>query len=226
MKQKILYISFKTDRDLVCLLKDIGIKNFRKCTMCCLRALLDASYIEKAKGYARSKIENGEDEINDYRLKFPTVPGIKLWLSFQGSQNEDIKELILDIRDGHVSSFVKSTIRQVLGLQMLLKYFLKEESLIQIKEVPFVSFISVGSTQAVEARKPRKKRKKTVRQPKKLANKQEEASFLTGEALNAPPSITPSFDVPVYKEKEEANISTQTSKDDDIDVLSMLEAMM
>lgn len=227
MYQKILYLSQKRDKDIIGLLNDIGAKNFRKCTYCCLRALFNRTYIEKAKTLSREKVENGENTYLNYITEGPRdKAGIKFWLSMNSEQDENIRILLNNIKENCVSIFIKTTIRQVLGPQILLKYILKEETQIEIGDITFTSFINMGTPVAIPQKK-RAKRKPT--RIKKVQNKEETVKHTTMDipSFHTESNDIPSFTSQVSIKEEDINITTESdTNEDDFDVLSMLEGML
>lgn len=224
----ILYISKLKDIDLYGLLNDIGMVNFNKCARYCIMSIMDSSYVSKARELARNKVENGAESYQKHIAASysPERAGVKLRISLTSKKSSLVKTILSEIRSGFISQFIKTTMRQVLGPQVLMKYFLIDDSTIKIEDVPiFTSMINLGSVQFVEV----KKKEKTVRKKRTVKKKEEAPSLLSTapvlEATDAPSfGSAPTFTEAGIENKEDM-INTGSSSSDD-DLLSMLEAMM
>lgn len=226
----ILYISKIKDIDLYGLLKDVGMSNFKKCAVCCVMALSDSSYINKARSYAKSKIENGEETYQKYVVKNSSVEkaGVKLRLSILNQKNVFMKTIVGELVPSYCSAFIKTTMRQVLGPQILLQYFLKEGSEIEVKEIPYASLISMGNMQPPKKRRTRRKVATTPvrRKPKVQIDEPDYNISLPTVPTSDAPSFGPSFKTETGLEEEEDKKNTEDTSTSDDDLLSMLEAMM
>lgn len=237
MAQTLVYISKTGDKDLLGLLNHIGMKNFRKVVRQCMCALSDSAYVNKAKETVRS-ISDGENHATESSFGV----GIKIRVQLDPFSQKLLEEL----EAGSTSMFVKTTVRQVLGPQLLLSYLIKANSDIQIQEVPFVSLINIGQVVHVKESRERTKRPKKTNVtrsaksgvqvvPDKSAaepdNQEVSARATDAPSFSAPdsPSFGPSFSAPAHNNFENADsspVSSDTADNDDFDVLSMLEAML
>lgn len=227
MAQTLLYISKRCDKDLLGLLCNIGDKNFRKVVRYSMHALSDSAYINKAKELARNA---RSDEAMNVSLQIGVGIRIRVQLD-QFSQ-----KLLAELEAGTSSMFVKTVVRQVLGPQVLLKYYIKSESNIEIKEVPFASLINIGQivyekkerpTKFTRSVKPRRIPEQSVTEPIIPAVSERTTDTPSFEQPSSP-SFGPTFSAPVHEEIPNVSTSpTETqSNNDDFDILSMLEAML
>lgn len=234
MAQTLIYISKSGDKDLLGLLNHIGMKSFRKVVRHCMHALSDTAYVNIAKETVRNA-NDGENHATESSFGV----GIKIRV-----QLDPFSQKLLDeLEAGSTSMFVKTTVRQVLGPQLLLPYLIKANSNVQIQEVPFVSLINIGQVVQIKKERTSKPSKRKVTRsatssinivPDQSAAEpiqiQEESARATdAPSFSAPdsPSFTgPSFDVPAHNIENVDPSPASASNDDDFDILSMLEAML
>lgn len=228
----ILYISKLKDIDLYGLLNDIGMANFNKCAIYCLMSILDTNYINKAKELARKKVKNGSESYKKYiaDARSPERAGVKLRVPLTSKKYTLAKTVLCEVKSGYCSQFIKTVIRQVLGPQVLMQYFLINDSNIKIEEVPFfTSLINFGALQIpISAQTTEKKTRK--RQEKKRTVQKEEKKERASITLPTESTDAPSFGVPVLNNsgvnEKEGIINNEDASTSDDDLLSMLEAMM
>lgn len=231
----ILYISKLKDIDLYSLLNDIGMANFNKCAIYCLMSILDANYINKARELAREKVENGSESYKKYiaDANSPERAGVKLRIPLTNKKYTLAKTILCEVKSGYCSQFIKSIMRQVLGPQVLMHYFLVDDSNIKIEEVPFfTSLINFGALQSsiqisaqVTEKKTRKRRERKKPDLEKEERKETASITLPTESTDAPSFGGPVLNDSGVNDKEDMNNIEDASTSDD-DLLSMLEAMM
>lgn len=216
------YISESKDLDLCGFLNSVGASKFRDIAKLCVLGLFnkdaasEAVYLAKTSpppkkqpkfnnGFARIRIVlNGED----------------------GGQSENI---LNTVKDKYKSVFVKTVIRQVLGPQILLKFFLKEDAESFFAESVYVPVRTINVVN-VSTNMP------VVNQTEgSLKPKMQDSGFDIDEKLT-----TDSFSVSSYQAESSASsiplptreslesecVSDDSTDDDEFDILDMLEAML
>lgn len=229
----ILYISKLKDVDLYGLLNDIGMANFNKCAIYCLMSILDANYINKARELARKKVENGSESYKKYiaDARSPERAGVKLRVPLTSKKYTLAKTVLCEVKSGYCSQFIKTVMRQVLGPQVLMQYFLINDSNIKIEEVPFfTSLINFGALQMPISVQITEKKTRKRRERKRTVLEKEEKKERTSITLPTESTDAPSFGVPVLNDsgvdEKEGIINNEDASTSDDDLLSMLEAMM
>jgi len=115
------YLSVVKDPDLCGFLNDVGTNRFRDIARLCLKALFDKDAAKQAL------LKAGSIQVEDNK-KLPVFfnGNTRIRLVINEKKDEAVSNLLQSIKSQCRSLFVKNTIRQVLGPQILLKYYLKE----------------------------------------------------------------------------------------------------
>lgn len=223
-----LCLSQSRDNDLFSLYKDIGAINFRKVAKLCITGIFD----EKAASKAREIALSGKDG-GGHSEEFSN--GIKVRISI--SPKECAAEYILSsLKSRTISTFIKTSIRQILGPQVLLKYFMEHPEEISVDTIMFrQSSLAMGVKQE-PVRPVRKRRVVSHSEQKEIHNTllnapvpQLSQEDLTNAADAVPYPAVPAVPQPAAQtstESAEQSIQNQEDNADDFDMLSMLEAMM
>ncbi len=225
-----LCLSRSKDIDLFSLYKDVGTINFRKIAKLCITGIFDKKAASKAREIALSGKDGG-----GHSEEFPS--GIKIRISV--SPKECAAEYILSsLKSRTISIFIKTSIRQILGPQVLLKYFMEHPEEISVDTITFrQSSLAMGVEQEpVHPVKKRRivshsKQKETQGTLSSVPIPQLSQKDLTNAADMAPYPVVPTIPQPaaqaaVPTESTEQPTQNQEENADDFDMLSMLEAMM
>ena len=230
-----VYISTVKDIDLYGLARDVGADHFRKIVKLCIMALFDEKYIKAARELAMDTISDAERDPRGSFLK-----GRQNYLAFriciEGSNKtyRQCEKLLKNIKPRMMSFFLKTTVRQVLGPSILLRYFLSEGQITFHTNSFFIqpSFINPELMIKEDIKKPAKK------QGKEISSGKEETDVPYEKTKEDIGENTKSFFVAEQPEKISA---TQTeppkpvapsdaipadAADDDMDILDMLESML
>ena len=226
-----LCLSQSKDVDLFGLYKDIGTINFRKVAKLCITGIFDEKAALKAREIALSGKDGG-----GHSEKYSG--GIKIRINI--SSKECAAEYILSsLKPRAISVFIKTCIRQVLGPQILLKYFMKHSEEISTETITFKQSPLIMSVEQEPVR-PVRKRRVT------LHSKQEEEAQSTlpsavipqtsqGDSTNAadatsypviPPVSQATVQTAPAEQAEQPIQNQEDNNTDGFDMLSMLEAMM
>lgn len=225
-----IYISETKDNDLYGLFNQLGANSFRKVAKLCLRGLFDKQSAEKAKELAKKVAPASQGAYEK------TNGLIKIRIMISGCNDTYIEDVFMSLNPKcSESSFIKTVVRQVLGPEVLLRYFLKDGNsnsyFIESAYVP----INLMNVNVVEAKENtgsvvRQRRSKTrlEEQPTQVVEKQEISPSVVSqvkEEVSTPVtqqlSNSPSVDV-----NNSFDNSEGSSSDDDFDILDMLEAML
>lgn len=208
-----VYISEHKDIDLCGLLKEIGPSRFRKVAKLCIRGLFDEQSAEEAKELAQKNIKSDVFNLKENNGCY----GIRL--SFAGSKpvNRQSATLINSIKQSHTSFFIKTVMRQILGPQVLLKYFLKDGTATFYTKAVYVPVSYVDTYPTLNRRTP-------VKDKKEEENATVEDMVVEQATIaEQGKEVTSIQQVPVQSyDTSEVNSGTE----DDLDILSMLEQML
>lgn len=227
MMRAYLCISEKKDLELYKLHSDIGATKFRKMTKLCALGIFDERAAVKARQLALSK-ENGGGTFEQYD------GGIKLRLNI--SKKECSTQYILSsLKPGICSNFLKTCIRQVLGPQILLKYFLKNPEEVSASAITFMpSKLSFAMQQPARYTPVRRstshlstiqadvEKKEDISTATVLPNRQVE-EYVEPETNKIP---SPQVAMPAQTIQIQQAPETSEEEEDGFDMLSMLEAML
>lgn len=230
------YISETKDPDLVGLLNEIGVNAFRSLAKLCLRGLFDKQAADEAILYAKGK-PKGKKKDPEYENGYIKI---RIWLN--GDADLEAESVLSSVKTNMRSMFLKTVIRQILGPQVLLKYFLDDNAESFFAEAVYVPIRTIKVSSAVPVQElstcvtdsPTKSVKsgKTVKTVKeKLTNVDDALASDSGSIQNSIPivqntdeSLSP---IPLpTSQMEPEGVSDSSSDDSDFDVLSMLEAML
>lgn len=231
-----LYLNKKKDIDLYGLFEDVGAERFRKIAKACLRALFDEKQAKLARFLASEGVREDGLGLEDKEI------GVLFRVSTTAEKDEYLRIVISSLAPGTVSTFIKTTMRQVLGPQILLKYFLLPGSSVYIEDIQPTSFIKMmvdDSSSSKKKKSPSKKKRSEHKKAQPAKNKKEAITEVSKENVQIPlmqessnqvPSTSilsgNSIDTDYNKQFNQSEPQTDADTDTEIDVLSMLEAMM
>lgn len=113
--QRLLYLSYRTDADLICLLRQLGGHKFAKAVKESLRMMIRAGYTSKFM----DKLEL------DPKFKFDLKPeAVKVSISFNNRDDDDIRALLTSANGKH-SLVMKNALRYAIGTYFTVGYYLK-----------------------------------------------------------------------------------------------------
>lgn len=214
----VIYLYNKHDTDLIGLLEEVGIKNFRGIIKDALRILTRPGYTPKIN-------------IPEYKPYSGEKERYQVFISIQSEKDEDVRELLTHVKYRQINSFIKMALRFYLGVVPTLSSMLDMEL---IKTIPVYTpnGIIVLSSNTYNTKNIKKSKKvdtikkvnKTIREKEKeiLQNKQEEIIVpinQNNENKNNNIEISNTNIVSIETNNEVTNI-------DDDDVLSLLEGLM
>lgn len=223
------YVSETKDPDLCGLLKEIGINRFREVTKLCIRGLFDKQSADAAVNLAKERpVQKKEPEFNEgYARVRVAVSG-----------NDELESIFSGIRLNAKSLFIKNLIRQVLGPQILLKYFLKEDAdaffaesvYVPVRTVNIVTNMPVMSPALDSFTKPDKAEKSSniikINKNEEVRKEEESISIPVSEQISSSFAVNTASSIPLTTDISADTNTEDTSGDDDFDILSMLEAML
>ena len=229
-----LYLNKKKDVDLYGLFEDVGAERFRKIAKACLRALFDERQAKLARFLASEGVREDGLGLEDKEI------GVLFRVSTTAERDEYLRIVISSLAPGTASTFIKTTMRQVLGPQILLKYFLLPGSSVYIEDIQPTSFIKmvVDDGSSSKKKKSPSKKKRSEHNKSQATKIQKEVLTETSkkdvkvpfvqESPASSPSASSLFDSSVDNDynKQFDQSEPETDADTEIDVLSMLEAMM
>lgn len=230
-----VYISEAKDPDLSGLLNDIGLNVFRKVARLCIYGLFDKQASNDAVNLAikGSLLKRKDPEYKDGCARIRLV--------FNSVENGQAESVLNAIKPNVRSMFIKTIIRQVLGPQTLMKYFLDEKADAFFAEFVYVpvrtvSVTNVQTTQAVNSKTAACTGQENTDNVNNKINGSEtesmnEISVFTSDSnlessSNKLDSIPISIPLPIEKSVESEGVSEDSSGDEEFDILSMLEAML
>lgn len=115
--QRLLYLSHRTDADLICLLRQLGGHKFAKAVKESLRMMIRAGYTSK---FVDKVVREA-----DPKFKFELKPeAVKVSISFNSKDDDDIRAL-LNHSSGRHSQVMKNALRYALGPYFTVGYYLK-----------------------------------------------------------------------------------------------------
>lgn len=232
-----VYVSEAKDPDLSGLLNDIGLNVFRKVTRLCIHGLFDKQAANNAVELAikGSLLKEKPPEYKDGCAR--------IRLAFNSVGNEQAISVLNAIKPNVRSMFIKTVVRQVLGPQVLMKYFLDENADAFFAEFVYVpvrtvSVTNVQTVQAINSETMAQMEQKNTNDTNNKINGFETESLSKKDAsvpisdsnlesssykMDSIPISTP---LPIEKSVESEGVSEDSSGDEDFDILSMLEAML
>lgn len=201
----VLYLYNKHDADLIGLLEEVGIKDFRNICKDSLRILTRPGYIPKVT-VPKYKPYEGEKERFD------------VFVSIQSLKDADIQELLSHVKYRQFNSFCKMAMRFYLGVIPTMSSMLDMEL---IKTVPVYTpsgvIVFSNNISAINDRtdkRSHKEKKDTIKKANKAIQKREINNINDAVLTEIPQSV------PVWEDKEvDAAI-------DETDVLSLLEGLL
>ena len=223
------YISETKDPDLCGFLNDVGTNRFREVAKLCLKGLFDNESAQKALNLAKNKPSKIKEP--DFKDGYSRVR-----IVFSDKKDLEVINILQSVKNNSRSMFAKIAIRQILGPQILLKYFLRDSAESFFAENVYVPVRTVNITQNIDisSYKAREEYINTKENPdysnynETKGLEQKTASSLTVSNQNhnieekqvdvlKPISIpTPSSYI----------VEDDSSDTDDFDMLSMLEDML
>lgn len=218
-----LYVSSK-DVDLVYIAQRIGIRNFRRVASLCLRGVFDQRSAEMARAIALNPPSNVTDPPKFIR------GGLRIILSFKGEKSLPVAELLSSVKKDQKGLFIKTCIRQVLGIKATLFGFLdknivNEASIYEAQNAAAILVVGKG----VEQKDPSKKKTKTNRKEAAFSKEQEEKveELFDTPKVEVAPERELTYDLPAELEELPTAIDESAETNDgEMDLLSMLEMMM
>lgn len=234
-----LYLNKKKDADLYGLLMEVGSNRFCKIAKACLRALFDDKQAVLARSMATEGIkeEGNQGEYHD--------AGVLFRLSTTAKKDEYLKTVIDSLVPGTVSTFVKTTMRQVLGPQILLKYLLLPGSCVFVEDIKPVLFVQISVAGTPEKKQKKRKARKVASKRKAAPTPSKKKNHLSDKvAVEILPNgqVLAQDDVQELQEDKIATSSVDNlqnennviqaeptepvAEPEEMDILSMLEAML
>lgn len=243
-----LYLNKKKDADLYGLLVEVGSDRFCKIAKACLRALFDDKQADLARSMATEGIkeEGTQGEYHD--------AGVLFRISTTARKDEHLKTIIASLAPGVTSTFVKTTMRQVLGPQILLKYLLLPGATVLIEEVKPMLFVRMKVEEPEMKKTKVRRRKRSVQKKRPVQEKPiqmiQEHPVQKQQEVVVPPSNKKVVAVELSRDGSVTTVSDYSAKESvngydnannvnkvdqavpeesgtpEMDILSMLEAML
>ena len=190
-----IYLSVKSDSDLIWLRNKVGSRNFNALWKMALRSLTDASFDKKKW----DTLLNAHSKKEEQELT-PTV----LHLRFTTKSDEELKKLLDSVDTDKRSFFIKTVFRQFLGPKVLCEAFINDAELLsRLQEYDMKTLVSL--TANVSAKPAKKTKRKTNFSPKIQKEKEHSspAALTEKSAQNVLQNVKPQPELEPDKPSEE-----------------------
>lgn len=209
----LLPISYKNEPELVALYHELGSRSFSVMIKDALHHIVRPNYVGKITIPETLLLETPETNIK-----------YTVGLSISSEKDNDIEGLLLAIKPGMRTKFIKQCVKLYIGVKGLQAYFNKDYSdkLLNLSQsrVPQIVYQLNEYTP----------KKVTVKKERKVTTKKR--TFIPQPKVIEPLPVKPVFNQEVYEEKNtitdvdiDTDVSTDTNSDTD-DVLAMLESLL
>ena len=227
------YISEAKDPDLAGLLNEIGVNAFRSLSKLCLLGLFDKQAADEAILYAKGK-PKGKKKDPEYENGYIQI---RIWLN--GNTDSEAESVLSSVKNNMRSMFLKTVIRQILGPQVLLKYFLDDNAESFFAEAIYVPIRTIKVSSVIPSQElstcvtgSSTKSAKSVKKIKEDSKNVDNTLVSDSDSIQNSAPIVQNTDeslspIPLpTSQMEPEGVSDSSSDDSDFDVLSMLEAML
>lgn len=246
-----VYISVAKDIDLYGLARDMGLDEFRKVVKLCVMGLFEEKYAAEAKKLAMEcRFKRRDASMQAVLKERDGVLSFRICVSGSKMTDRQCGRLLSSIKPRFVSFFIKTTVRQVLGPEVLLHYFLGDE---KITFHPNSFFIPLSFISAEDGKESVKKRKRRIKgQPANPETAEEKTGIVssavpeeehardknateklhtdgyirTESAVKETGAEPPSETGMSLREENKILVSEAETDDDGMDILDMLESML